>query len=544
MSVDIVHISDVRLPIGQVTNTVTLRLTDGVDEVLILELRNLGTGMCRMVVQDADSGSIVVTVLADSGATKRVNLQQLPSRISFYVEAVQGIPVVRVKELTGAGAVLPGPSQNEPDDLNLYLGRSAEEVVPQWLYNVTVSPTDSVKDAIDALDFQSGAVGLARENYVVVNDVIDFPAPVAGVITLLANTVYEINGEVDIGTNRIDAGSCQFVRGLSSRVDKIITNNANALLTKVGTIQIEGLQLTNSGGPVLDCSGGGPGDTFVGSNLRFVGSASIGTLQDYAVISLRTILTAGCADGLTVDGSNGLLALGNQASFTNLGTFTWLTLLSGAAFTGVLLEALTIDSAAGQTALDIDPGVLLTGIGRVVNSSFTGAGTPLTGITKGEPRWLFKGNSGILDSLQVAELSFIGNATATVVPANNTFVDINPGAGGFSQNFLERLSEPSDGVVQYDGADDVTVIVNAIIMAQPSGMALDTWAARITRNAVPIFTFTTQFTKAGQPTALPITKALVLSPGDQVNVQITNVDGGGNLDIVVTSFIMLLGNIS
>jgi len=57
---------------------------------------------------------------------------------------------------------------------------------------------------------------------VLVKSLADFPTPVAGVITLVASTVYHIGGIVDIGSNRIVLAATNSIVGTSRLNDRLL----------------------------------------------------------------------------------------------------------------------------------------------------------------------------------------------------------------------------------------------------------------------------------------------------------------------------------
>lgn len=523
---DIVHVAPTKLDdtgLG-VTDTVNLVFDEGVDEVIVLEVANSGTGVCRLVVTNTDSSNLITDMRVEEGETKRANLQRLPQRISFYVERFNGAPVVTVTERTNAGAVLPSQSQAEPDDLNTYLGRAIGETVPPWTSTVTVSPADSVFDAIEALDVQSAAVGIARQNYIVVNELSDFPTPVGGVITLASGVIYEINGTVDIGTNRIDASAVLCLRGLCPEQDRLLCNNASALITTTGSLDMGFLTLINSGGPVLDASAT-TANTFITRSLRIRNSVSVGTIQGYGVIALRRLVVTGCSDGFTIDGTNGFVVFGPLLSTSNLGTFTFLTIPNTAAVSSVLMSGMSIDSAAGQTALNIDAAALISERGIVVDSSFTGAGTALTGITKSQLGWQFRGNSGILDSRNIGEIVISGNALETTINVVDQFESIN---ATFSDGLLERFTRAGD-TLTYQGDNDVEVQIIANLNVIGVGTGDKTAVARLLLNGSPVGITGLGFVDNVRNQNLIPLASLTISNGDTVSIEITNQTNTNNL---------------
>lgn len=71
----------------------------------------------------------------------------------------------------------------------------------------------------------------ARQNHVIVKSTADLPAPSAGVITLADNTVYELNGPINIGTDRIETGVNNGIIGIDRFRDKFLYDGSNFCIT-------------------------------------------------------------------------------------------------------------------------------------------------------------------------------------------------------------------------------------------------------------------------------------------------------------------------
>jgi hypothetical protein len=69
---------------------------------------------------------------------------------------------------------------------------------------------------------------LRRDNYVLVKTLADFPTPSSGIITLVPGTMYEINGTILLGSNKIDINGCEIVGGDSNN-DKLSFTGTGAL---------------------------------------------------------------------------------------------------------------------------------------------------------------------------------------------------------------------------------------------------------------------------------------------------------------------------
>lgn len=92
-----------------------------------------------------------------------------------------------------------------------------------------------------------------RSKHVLVKSVSDFPAAIAGVITLTANTIYEVNGTIYL-TSKINLNGC-YLQGLDANNDKLVyLPGSGALITgtKGGTIKILTLAAVTTGSQLFN----------------------------------------------------------------------------------------------------------------------------------------------------------------------------------------------------------------------------------------------------------------------------------------------------
>ena len=98
-------------------------------------------------------------------------------------------------------------------------------------------------------------VPLAGSNVTRIEDLADFPAAVAGVITLAANTVYQIIGAIDIGANRLVMDSNSRVEGAAPTISSISSTTTGNLITSATSFTMEGLALSCPSGAAFSLTG-------------------------------------------------------------------------------------------------------------------------------------------------------------------------------------------------------------------------------------------------------------------------------------------------
>lgn len=285
-------------------------------------------------------------------------------------------------------------------------------------------------DAADGLLIGAISSPIALTNVVIVQQLVDFPPPSAGVITLAANTVYKINGPIDCGSNRFLLGVGTLVQGFSSAArDRLTSTAAGALFTDTGSEEffVSDLTLTASGA-LFDIQGS-PSLMVLSSIVSDAGD--LGTLGG-ARISLTNCVFEGFDSGFDFSAGGVWVELiathfGQIASPTagakcvDFGSNAWTSFIR--------LADCDFVSGSGGFAIsglpgngNLAPGAGDIGLAEVNNCAFAGTGTNLENITINDLRWSFRGllgqqNSAVLGSLEIT------------TPAATT----NPGVGVFAK---------------------------------------------------------------------------------------------------------------
>ena len=99
----------------------------------------------------------------------------------------------------------------------------------------------------------------ASTNVVTVNSITDFPAAVAGVITLAADTTYVVGGQLSLGTDRIVMANNSHIMGTNPKYSKLTYTGSSALITAASgvTHTISDMALSAASGTCFSLTGGG-----------------------------------------------------------------------------------------------------------------------------------------------------------------------------------------------------------------------------------------------------------------------------------------------
>jgi hypothetical protein len=273
-----------------------------------------------------------------------------------------------------------------------------------------------------------------RNNTVVVKSLSDFPSPVGGVIALANDVAYNINGTINIGTNRLFAGTSNTVFGFDKSSDVVIyTGTESLFINNNRDISIRNMTLASVtiGGSVFD---------FLGTTNKveiaeciFANCKSLGGIQVGDVVVFRGNLITASQGGLSLSGydsSSDFVFTDNYMSNDNTGAFSYLDFKSG------IVDQITIarnifHCDAAQTGISVS-NMSISGTSVLALNSFGGTGKHLNGFDHTSNKWLFTGNQGIANRQReffISKNDISGVAlTNPTTAAASSFVLPNTGA--------------------------------------------------------------------------------------------------------------------
>jgi hypothetical protein len=216
-----------------------------------------------------------------------------------------------------------------------------------------------------------------RTNHVIIRSASDLPAASGGIITLVAGTLYEINGTIVL-SDKINLNGCYLV-GRDANNDKLIYTPGSGELftgTKGGTIRLLTLVANTTGSKLFNLDMTSTENLIVRdaiiANCKDVGLVKGGYITFFSVINYT-----GNTNGITYQ-NNANLLLDNTAWFpTNSGTFEKII------GTFDVIEKLggfsqsTLTNSA--TAFDVSGITTINEAASLKNTSFMGTGTRVNG---------------------------------------------------------------------------------------------------------------------------------------------------------------------
>jgi hypothetical protein len=369
--------------------------------------------------------------------------------------------------------------------------------------------------------------GVGGVNAVAVKELADLPTPSGGDITLVEDTLYYILGEIDIGVNRIIVGLNTPIVGRQPRIDSIIGNNATELIsfnqvTGPGLL-VQGVTVAQSGAGHsihLDCGSAMNciiQDVVIDGEIHVDDCGAL-RLESFLLNSGSIITFAGTVGALLVKlggfvGANGM----NSVEFT-----------ATAAFGTILITESQFITVTGSTGIFLDGSATLSK-GELSNTVFTGAGTFVTGFTKGSDAWFFNSNTGLGNSRDRGVAKWAGAATTVDLPGSEAWTTISDGgvtiSYGDGANEKWAITDADVGQLTYSGFQAKGFIVAAsVTFTRSSGASIEVEFAVADGGVIDVSSIVSALA-TNVPTTITIPLTIVdLGPADYCGLRVRNVD--------------------
>lgn len=290
---------------------------------------------------------------------------------------------------------------------------------------VTLTPRPAVTVAATGVQGPQGVQGdpgadgtAPPAGFVFVGAPSDFPAAVAGVITLADNVTYFITTTVDLAGDRIVAGqNTVLIGGSSENCILKSTGLTAALITSQWSLPIRNMAFTAALALDLDGSGN-PNAALDWHSVNFVGCAVVGTIKDYSnfIITDSAFLGSG---PLTFDGTIGTVGFSGCIIAPAPGQ-TGLIVAPTAVITRRFRLIYSAVVAFGTiTGINVSTSATIPTEGYILDTiSFGGGATYTTGVTGSDAKAKWLNCTGVLNTIAVADMYMVTGASTGAVTQN------------------------------------------------------------------------------------------------------------------------------
>lgn len=285
-----------------------------------------------------------------------------------------------------------------------------------------------------------------RDNYVLVKSAADLPAPVGGIITLQANTTYEINGTITL-SNSINLNGAK-IDGMDAVNDRLVyTPGTGELFTGNGGGNIRSVTLSapTAGSRLFGINAAGANTNLTIQNCYVIGCNNVGLIQGFGgTVFLNTVAFFSNTNGITFQNDTNVVLITTLWDETNsnvyerfVGSFSLIQKMGG---------DMLVSAANSATGVNISAITSLEG-GELKTVLFSGTGTYTAGTFS--KNWEVESHGLTTQKDDVAS----GNLYVST-PGSTTFASINTAVkilGTTTSSNLFRMSMPASNRLSYTG---------------------------------------------------------------------------------------------
>lgn len=349
----------------------------------------------------------------------------------------------------------------------------------------------------------------------------DFPDPVGGVITLVANQTYFITTTVDLLGNRLVAGNNTVLIGGSSEncILKSTGLDANtALLSSTFSLPMRNITLTHGLALNLDATGNATA-ALDWTGVNFLDCTNVGTIKTYSNFIMQDCALLNSA-GMVFDGTFGTIG-GSQCLFSGRAGQTTMSYLSTLTVTRRIRWVYSsFVASGGATAINVSTSASIPIESYILDTvNFSGGATYTAGVQHDDNKSLWSNCKGVENSAEIAQMYWINNTTATTIATINVFVKAN---GTSTANAINQKFTHTNNRLTYTGGLTRDFIVSAVVSMQDGNAQL--MICRIAKNGTTLANSESQATTSQTNRSQNVkTQTIVsLAPNDYIEIFITN----------------------
>lgn len=410
--------------------------------------------------------TLLTLLFLNIGAFAQVKIGNNPTTIN-------SASILEIED-TLRGVLLPRMTKNQRDSIS---------IPPDGLkiYNTQTSTMDVYR--FD--HWASTKYDVPNDKLIYVYSIDDLPDPLGSSITLDTDATYLFMNIVDISPYYLELNGA-VLRGLDPEGNGVASNVSGGILRSTDKsvfmkeLAVIPLSATTKAYDFSDGTGTKFCNIFSGNSVVEVGipSLGVGQVSGFKAITILDNYWK-CADGIKVTGNVGKFAAG----FVFIDEIT-----AGAGIEflgGLIIEDIDLSNNyfqyTGQTGVKVNAAAQIDR-GRMTTNMFRGVGTVLDGVTPFDLGWNMAQNTNIQNTVSYGYIYMNNNATATTLPANDTYVKLN---GVTSSVKLLKFQSNIDNRLTYKGKEGISAKVFVTITGKAPANSAE-FTLSVSKNGTPI----------------------------------------------------------
>jgi hypothetical protein len=366
---------------------------------------------------------------------------------------------------------------------------------------------------------------------VFVSSVSDFPAPVAGVITLVDSRTYFLTGNIDLLGARLVGGQNSVIIGGSSENCVLSSTGLSAavpLFSSAWSCPARFMAFSHGTALALDASGNA-NQAIDWFGINFLNCATIGTIANYGNVILTSMAWLN-SEGMTIDGSIGTVSLDKCLVQSVSGTGLTVAATATISRRFRIFKSSVVAGALGTTGLDISTSASIPVESYQLDDvSFSGSGTHAAGVQYDDNKSLWINCKGVENSASTGLMTVTGNTTETTIATQGVAVKA-AGSTTFQTSVSQRFSH-SNNRLTYTGA--ITRRFRVAIVASMLATNNTRVGSYIAKNGV-VVTFSEIYTTANgnnRSENVTVQTIVELTQDDYVEFWVENDNGTNNITV-------------
>jgi hypothetical protein len=365
----------------------------------------------------------------------------------------------------------------------------------------------------------------------------DFPAPIAGVITLLDNLTYYVLATIDLTGDRIVCGQNTTILGGSSENCKLCSFGlapSTPLVSSQWSLPMRNISLTHGTAISLDATGNA-NQALDWAGVNFLNCPIVGLVKNYSnfIATDCGFLNAG---NMTFDGTIGTVGF-ITCIFDNTATGTSLIIPATAIITRRFRVVYSsFISLVGETALNVSTSASIPVEGYILAAAnFAGGGTYTSGVLYNDNKALFQNCRGVTNSISIGQAYMVNNVVATTIAVAGTFYKI---IGTTSPSVLNQRFSHSANRLTFDGQIGGAFKITAILSCSSGNNQL--LLTRVALNGTTVPQSESQISTSGNGRSENIVVAAIISLAatDYIEIFVANSTSSTNITVSELNFIV------
>lgn len=372
----------------------------------------------------------------------------------------------------------------------------------------------------------------------------DFPAAVAGVITLNADTEYFLDGDIDVGSDRFVMGSNTIIKGYGTTLSTITSTTSGDLFTASGSFRMIDFAVNAASARVFNCSGGSFQDAYL-NKFTINSCTTIGAFANWYSLFWDQGAAVSFTNPISFSGACTINIINSVSFITG---YTTAIDLGTATFNALIISRCGFNYASATNHVNIAANSANVNAGRkarlLFNNFTAGATNIVNGYDAGDVSWDSLGNLNLANTSKDLQASMQTSNTTTISGGSGDAgnpIRINGGTDWVIAT-NNQFTGTTDGRFTYNGTEDnkfaVTIGVSGTASASNANFA---FYIAVNGTIVSASKTEREFNSGNKGSPTPANGIVTLSTGDYVELYIENQTNTQNFDCNLINCVIVEG---